>query len=128
MIFNVCGFWGEDVVGVGVTIRVWGDRACQSGGLTDMRAVGTGDRGHPRPSWANLGAFYGFIKLLTPITPWTGNALADEWRDHVNEDDGAWDKRLSGGESCEGGEDEQGGSVGELGGLRWRRIKLIPLS
>ncbi len=70
MIFNVCGFWGEvDVVGVGVSIRVWGDRACQSEGLTDRRAVGTGDRGHPGPSWANSGAFYGFIKPLTPHHP-----------------------------------------------------------
>lgn len=62
MISNACGFWGENVVGVGMCVRVWGDRACQSDRLTDRQAVGTGDRGHPRPS----GAFYGFIKPLTP--------------------------------------------------------------
>lgn len=56
IISNACGFWGENVVGVGMSLRVRGDRACQSDWLTD------GDRGHPQPS----GAFYEFIKLLTP--------------------------------------------------------------
>lgn len=66
----MCAFFvGEDVVGVGVSVRVWGDGCCQSEGLTDRRAVGTGDTGHPGPSWANMGAYYGFIKLLTPHHP-----------------------------------------------------------
>lgn len=70
MIFNAWLSGGRvDVVGVGVCVRLWGDRACQSEGLTGRRAVGTGDRGHPGPSWANMGAFYGFIKLLTPRHP-----------------------------------------------------------
>lgn len=58
-----------DVVGVGVSVRVGGDRACQSEGLTDRHTVGTDGIGHPGPSWANLEAFYGFIKLLTPHHP-----------------------------------------------------------
>lgn len=32
-----------------------GDRPCQSDGLTDRWAVGRAGRGHPRPSWANMG-------------------------------------------------------------------------
>lgn len=101
--------------------------ACQSDVLTDKRAVGTGVRGHPGPSWANMGAFYWFIKLLTPlppkITPCKGNALADEWRDHVIQKDGAWDRvKMS---HVEGG-DEQKGVLAELGGVHSnRRIKLI---
>lgn len=73
-----------------------GDRACQSEGLTDRQAVGTGDRGHPGPSWANVGGFYWFIKLLTPHHPVHRKCSADEWRDHVNEEDGALDKRQRG--------------------------------
>lgn len=38
---------------------VWDDRACQSERLTDRQAVGMGDRGHPGPSWANMGPFMG---------------------------------------------------------------------
>lgn len=60
---------GVDVAGVGVNVGLRGDRACQSEGLTDRQAVGTGDRGHPGPSWANMGAFYEFIKPLTPHHP-----------------------------------------------------------
>lgn len=56
--------------------------------VTDRRTVGTGDRGHPGLLWPNMGAFYWFIKPLTPHHPSTGNALADEWRDHVNEEEG----------------------------------------
>lgn len=76
MIFNVYVFFGGarwgmgvNVVEVGVRVRVWGDSVVSQKGLTDRRAVGTGDRGHPGPSWANMGAFYGFIKLLTPCHP-----------------------------------------------------------
>lgn len=65
--------------------------------------MGTGDRGHPGPSWANMGAFYWFIKLLTPHHPvHRKRSIADEWRDHVNEEDGAQDKRRGWGESCGG--------------------------
>lgn len=60
MIFNVCGFFGGvAVVGVGVSVRVWGDRACQSEGLTDRRAVGTGDRGHSGLHGLTWGPFMG---------------------------------------------------------------------
>lgn len=122
--FRVLGFfWGEeaDVVGVGVTLRGGGvTGACQSDVLTDKRAVGTGVRGHPGPSWANMGAFYWFIKLLTPlppkITPCKGNALADEWRDHVIQKDGAWDKGQGEDESCGGGEMSKGEFWLNLGG------------
>lgn len=36
-----------------------GDRTCQSEGLTDRQAMGTGDRSHPGPSSTNMGAFIG---------------------------------------------------------------------
>lgn len=71
IIFNVWGLFWEGVGGEctrsGRERR--GDRACQSEGLTDRRAVGTGDRGHPGPLWPDAGAFYWFIKLLTPHHP-----------------------------------------------------------
>lgn len=58
MMFNVCGFGGEGVAGVGVSSMAWGDGCCRSNqGLTDRRPVGKADRGHPGPSWANMGPF-----------------------------------------------------------------------
>lgn len=53
----------------GLAMGVWGDRPCQSEGLTDRCDVGRGDGGHPRPSWANMGSFYWFIKVADPVTP-----------------------------------------------------------
>lgn len=119
LMFRVLGFFGGEVGGGGCSWsgcdpRGWGGvtGACQSDVLTDKRAVGTGVRGHPGPSWAKLGAFYWFINLLTPlppkITPCKGNALADEWRDHVIQKDGAWDKGQGEDESCGGGEMSKG--------------------
>lgn len=49
--------------------------------------MGRGDRGHPRPSWANMGSFYWFIKLLTRSPPLTGNTVAAQWRDLVSVED-----------------------------------------
>lgn len=45
---------------------VGGDRACQSAGMTDRRAVGTGDRGHPGPSWANMGGLLWVYQTADP--------------------------------------------------------------
>lgn len=50
--------------------------------------------GHPGTNGA---AFYEFIKLVTPpVTPCSGSALTDEWRDHVNEEDAARDQTQGG--------------------------------
>lgn len=43
--------------------------------------MGRGGRGHQRPSRANTGSFYWFIKLLTPHLP--GNCVAAQRRDLV---------------------------------------------
>lgn len=52
-----------------------GDRACQSDELTDRQAVGTGDRGHPGPSWPNTGVLLWFYQTADPPSPYEQETL-----------------------------------------------------
>lgn len=82
MIVNACGFWGEDVVGVGVGLTGHvSQRGWQTGRLWEW--VTKAIRGH-------RGAFMGLSNRWPPTILCTGNVLAAEWKDHVNEEDRVW--------------------------------------
>lgn len=98
-----CSWSGRDPQGGGVTGPV-SQMGWQTSGLWER--VSEAIRGLHGLTW---GPFMGLSNCWPPtITPCKGNALPDEWRNHVSED-GARDKRRGG--------DEQRGIVGELGGL-----------
>lgn len=126
MIFNVCVcfsvvWWGRgvDVIEVGVNVRMWGDgvvsqRGWQTGGLWER--VTEAIRGLHGLTW---GPFMGLSNCWPAVTQGTGSALAHEWRDHVNEEDGAWNKRQGWGWVMGRWEDEQDGGIVDELDMRW---------